>query len=368
MAQQPERPLRTLFLLEDLCYGGTQKQNLALACRLDRDLFAPGILTLTGPTDLDAAARQADVPLYHLGETRKVPSLFFARLGGMLKKLKPDILVPCTALPNIWGRLWGRFLNIPVIVGTVRGGGAPKRQHEWLLRRFASGIVCNSKALAQIMAGMGVPAACLRYIPNGVDTEHFFPHERGQAQNQVIVCVARLARDKDHLTLLKAFAMIAADFPRASLRIVGEGPEEGSLKNYLEQNFPAKLAGRVVFAGASADPALELDNADIFALSSIREGQPNVILEAMACGLPVCATSVGGIPEIVTTNGLLAPARDAGAFAANLRTLLQNPQLGAQMGQYGREMAQRDFSFASMVQKHQDFFQELWQNAKNSLD
>lgn len=353
----PERPLRTLFLLEDLCFGGTQKQNLELALRLDRARFDPHLLTLTGPTDMDA--RAATLPLVHLGKARKVAPLFFLRLGREIERLKPDLLICCTALPNIWGRIWGRLKHVPIIVGSCRGGGAPRRQHEWLLWRLASGIVCNSGQLITAMRKRGVPHAMLRYIANGVDTEHFHPGAPS-ARSQNIVCVARLARDKDHKTLLRAFALIAPKFPAAALTLVGEGPEEQSLRQFAA-TLPPAAASRVHFVGPCADAAPHLARAGIFALSSIREGQPNAILEAMACSLPVCATNVGGIPNLVRDNGLLAPPGDAYAFAAKLETLLANPEQSVAMGARGRSHCVQDFSFASMVQNHQNFFLELWQ-------
>ncbi|MBO4301023.1 MAG: glycosyl transferase family 1, partial [Desulfovibrio sp.] len=96
--------MRVLFLMEDLCYGGTQRQTLELARRLNRNSFHPVMLTLTGPTDLDAVAEEALVELHHMGTTRAVPPCFFAQLPVFLYRLRPDIIVPCTALPNIWGR------------------------------------------------------------------------------------------------------------------------------------------------------------------------------------------------------------------------------------------------------------------------
>lgn len=353
----PDRPLRVLFLLEDLCFGGTQKQNLELALRLDTSTFSPHLLTLTGPTDMDA--RASSLPLNHMGATCGTAPLFFLRLGRQIKKIRPDILVCCTALPNIWGRIWGRIMHVPVIVGSCRGGGAPMRQHEWLLWRLAHGIVCNSWQLVSAMQRRGVPPAILRYIANGVDTDHFRPSAR-HACRQNIVCVARLAADKDHKTLLEAFALLAPKFPAARLTLVGEGPEGEDLRRFAA-SFPSTVANRIIFAGPCADAAPYLESADVFALTSIREGQPNVILEAMACGLPVCATSVGGIPALVRDNGFLTPSRDATAFAKSLESILANPERAATMGATGRARCVEDFSFASMVKNHEKFFLELWQ-------
>lgn len=359
-------PLRVLFLMEDLCYGGTQRQTLELARRLDRQKFTPVMLTLTGPTDLDAAAREAGIELHHLGSGRRVSPIFFLQLALVLHKLKPGIIVPCTALPNIWGRIWGRILRLwggkgagPRVVGTCRGGGGPARQHEKWLWRLADHMVCNSEALKNILSGFGVPQARLSYIPNGVDTSFFSPSAPAPSHREpVILCVARLAGDKDHLTLLRAFELVLKSHPAARLRLVGDGPEEAALKQWAA----AHAAGsRVDFVPGGLDMREHYAAARIFALSSVREGQPNVILEAMACGLPVVATAVGGIPRLVEreVSGLLSPAADAQSMARHCCRLLDDSALCDTMGMAGRQRVERDFSFTAMVDAHEEIFSRL---------
>lgn len=355
--------LNVLFLLEDLCFGGTQRQTLELARRLDRACFVPSILTLTGETDLDGQAREAEITLKHLGASRRVAPFFFLRLGHALLQAKPHILVPCTALPNIWGRLWGRQQRrwVPVIVGTCRGGGSLKRQHERFLWRLTDHLICNSEALQESLQALGVPARHVSYIPNGVDTGFFAPGPDAPSQREpVILCVARLAQDKDHLTLFRAFEEVLRVVPEARLRIVGDGPEQELLRQWAD----SRAAGsRVDFFPGGPDMREHYAAARIFALSSAREGQPNVVLEAMACGLPVCATSVGGIPRLVNenVNGLLSPAGDVARLARNCVDLLSDPQRSDALGRAGRAKVERDFAFTAMVEAHQQLFTRLWE-------
>lgn len=352
--------MRILFLLEDLCYGGTQRQTLELAARLDRRRFVPVMLTLTGPTDLDGLAGHAGIDVHNLGRDRRLAPFFFARLGTALRRLRPDVLVPCTALPNIWGRLWGRALGLPVL-GTVRGGGGPKRQHERFLWRLAQHIVCNSEALYDVLQRLGVPPGRLSHVPNGVDTDVFCAPASSlpvSARPPRLLCVARLAGDKDHPTLLRAFARVLERHPDAVLRLVGDGPEERRLRQWAD----AHPAGRrVEFVPGRPDVREEYDGARLFVLSSVREGQPNVLLEAMSCGLPLCATAVGGIPRLITDgeNGFLCGPGDDAALARQICRLLEDPPLGDRMGQAGRERAVRDFSFARMVAAHEALFERL---------
>lgn len=350
--------IHVLFVMEDLCFGGTQRQMVELACRLDRTRFHVSMLVLTGRTDLDAQVEQAGIRVEYLGRSRKVNPFFFALMPAALKRLAPDVLVPCTALPNIWGRLWGRLLGIP-IVGTVRGGGAPRRQHERFLWRLTDHMVCNSEALADVLSGLGVPAARLTYVSNGVDTERFAPAQPAPSERPpLILCVARLAEDKDHLTLLKGFALLRERHPGVRLRLVGDGPREKELKAWVAEHLPD---GGVEFCPGSPDVRAHYAAARIFALTSVREGQPNVILEAMAAGLPVCATETGGIPRLVTRgeNGLLSPVGDSAAFADNCAALLADPAQGDRFGRAGRQRVERSFSFDAMVAAHEGIFMRL---------
>ncbi|MBQ7585369.1 MAG: glycosyltransferase family 4 protein [Desulfovibrionaceae bacterium] len=353
------QPKRVLFCMEDLCFGGTQRQTLELVKRLDRSRFSPSMLMLTGPTDLDDLANKANISLYYLNNNRKVHPAFFLKLGPMIHKLNPDLLIPCTALPNIWVRILGKLLKIPVI-GTCRGGGSPKRQHERFLWRLTSKLICNSKALAQVLNNIGVPLSHITYIPNGVDTEYFKPSGLKPSERQpLILCVARLCADKDHLTLFKALAQIRPEFPEAKLLLVGDGPLESELKAWATAHPDLPIS----FASGTTDVRPYYHKARIFALSSNKEGQPNVLLEAMSSGLPVCATNVGGIPNLVQdgSTGFLAPKEDSESLAQKLKLLLSQPDLGDQFGQRGRIWVEEHFSFTAMVEAHEQLFLKVLQ-------
>ncbi len=354
---------RIVFLLEDLCFGGTQRQTLQLALRLDRSRFEPVILTLTGETDLDDEARSGGLPVHHMNTGRKVDPFFFLRLCQELQKLDADVLVPCTALPNIWGRIWGCLLKKKCgrplgIVGTVRGGGAPKRQYESLLWRLCDHMICNSQALQDVLRKKGVPAGLVTCIPNGVDTDRFAPADPApEDRDDLIVCVARLCEDKDQATLIHAFEKAAAVNPAARLRLVGDGPWEAKVR---KEASSSPYHDRIEVVPGTQDVRPHLSQAKLFALSSVREGQPNVLLEAMASGLPVCATAVGGIPAMITPrNGLLSPAGDSQALADNMLQILGDRELVRSMSLNNRAKAVSDYSFDAMVSAHEAVFEKL---------
>lgn len=351
-------PLKIVFLMQDLCYGGTQRQTLELARRLDRGRFRPILWTCTGETSLDHLAREYDIPVVHLGIGQRPSPLCLLPMWGKLMGSRPDVLVLCTALPNVWGRILGRLSFLPVIIATCRGGGALVNQHETLLWRLAHHTVCNSTQLYKKLMDIGLPSDRVTYIPNGVDTDYYQPSTLPKREQRILT-VGRFVADKNQVTLLRAFALVLEKFPGASLYVVGEGPQEYTLRRLMGNK---EYGGRAFLLPASDDVRQHYANARIFALSSIREGQPNVILEAMASGLPVVSTDVGGIPTMVQheRSGLLSPANNHVELANNLCRLLDNGELCQRMGEVGRQLAVSNFSFGRMVDGHQQLFERLW--------
>lgn len=350
-------PARLVFLLEDLEYGGTQRQALELARRVDRRRFQVELWVLRAGDDLAPVARDWGLPVVWLARSGWVGPQSLWGLWKRLWQTPPDLLMLLTVIPNIWGRLWGRPARVPVIVGNCRGGAAPWRQHERWLWPLAHHILCNSGILKDLLVSRyGVPPARLTVVQNGVDTEFFQPRSGEQSQGPpVLLCVARLVPDKDHDTLLAAFAHLADRHPDAELWLVGNGPRRPALEHKVQD---LGLSGQVKFLPTTQDVRQLYRQADIFVLSSVAEALPNVILEAMAAGLPVVATRVGGVPEAVASGetGLLVAPRDVAALAGALERLLDEPQTRLAMGRRGRERAVAEFSFDAMVRRHE----ELW--------
>jgi glycosyltransferase involved in cell wall biosynthesis len=353
-------PARVVFLLEDLEYGGTQRQALELARRLDRTRFQVELWVLRAGDDLAPVAREWGLPLVWMARSGWVGPQSLLNLGKRLWQYPPDLLMLLTVIPNIWGRLWGRLARVPFIVGNCRGGAAPWRQHERWLWPCADHILCNSSILKDLLVSRyGLPPARLTVVHNGVDTEFFQPNPNGRGQGPpVLLTVARLVPDKDHDTLLTAFGHLAAQHPGAELRLVGNGPRRQALEQKVQD---LGLSDRVKFLPVGQDLRHLYHQADVFVLSSVAEALPNVVLEAMAAGLPVVSTRVGGVPEAVVpeATGLLVSPRDATGLAAALGCLLDEPGVGRLMGRRGRERVVAQFSFAAMVRRHEEVYSRL---------
>ena len=232
------RPARLVFLLQDLKFGGTQRQALQLARLLDPARFQVEVWLLAAGTNWPPWPG-GGLSLVRLGRQEHVGPAALARLWRRLKNQPVDLLMLLTVVPNIWGRILGRLARVPVIVGNCRGGGAPWRQHERWLWRLAHHVICNSAALSRVLTRLGVPDARLSVIPNGVDTDYFRPApETSQPYPSVVLCVARMVPDKDHDTLIRAFALAAPNFPQAQLWLVGDGPGLAGARRLAEASLP----------------------------------------------------------------------------------------------------------------------------------
>lgn len=228
----------------------------------------------------------------------------------------------------------GRRLGLPVVI-TARGSDInliPQYRHARRLitssARQASALITVSEALKEKLAALDVPATRITTLRNGVDLDRFRPLERAPLRKKlglegtVLLSVGHLAHLKGHDLVLEALRSL----PGATLVVIGEGPLKAALRRQAKRKG---IAERVHFWGAvSHDHLVEYYNAaDVLVLASSREGMPNVVLESLACGTPVVATNVGGIPEVIAAPaaGRIVQRRDSADIADAVKALLRNP-------------------------------------------
>jgi glycosyltransferase involved in cell wall biosynthesis len=202
----------------------------------------------------------------------------------------------------------------------------------WSLRKPAA-LVTVSEAFRRQLLGQGIQPGRIEILQNAVNPDWVgrvqaidaasVRAELGLEGRQVILAVGRLSREKAHSDLISAFQLVRTSHPLATLVMVGDGPERMALENSAGEG--------VLFTGQQRDVSRYFAIADVMALPSLTEGSPNVLLEAMACGVPSVATEVGGVPEIVSheREALLVPARAPEKLAAAIRRVLGEPGLRA---------------------------------------
>ncbi|MFH1137368.1 MAG: glycosyltransferase family 4 protein [Pseudomonadota bacterium] len=352
-----EKQIKLAVLLQDLEFGGTQRYALHLLKHLDRSRFSPELWVLRGgKRDMDGLAGQAGIKVVRFSEASWVDPAALIRLLLRLLTHKPDILYTLTAVPNIWGRVLGRLTRVPALVSGYRG--LLPNQKEKYLWRLSDRIICNARVLRDVMADrFGVDPARVRVIPNAVDTDFFTPPDGPRAQEPTIVYIGRLHEIKDPLTLSRAFKIVCERMPEARLQMIGNGPLGGDLAEYIRAN---KLTENATLIPGQGDVRPFLRQAWVFALTSLREASPNVIIEAMATGLPTAASRVGGVPELVTEGetGRLFEVGDHAALAEILVDLLSDREKRERMGVKAREMVLANHSLRAMVEKTEEVLLE----------
>lgn len=238
-----------------------------------------------------------------------------------------------------------------------------------LLRKQDRLIGCGGAVRQALIDNEGLPASRVDVIYNGVDLEAFAcaePNARDRIRREfqfkaddfVIVQVARLHELKDHLTALRTIAEVRRTVPHVRLLIVGEGDRRDSIESSISE---LNLQNHVQLAGNRNDIGDLLTASDAFLMSSISEGIPLTIIEAMAGRLPVVSTAVGGIPEMIThkQNGFLSPAEDFKSLARHLVSLAQSPALCRRIGEAGRTTAEGQFSLQSMLNGYRRLYEEM---------
>lgn len=364
------RPL-VAHLVYRFAMGGMEHGIVTLINNMPPERFRHSVIALTDYTDFAKSIQTPDVPVIALHKRPGNDFGVHAKLWRLLREMRPAILHT-------------RNLGTMEFQAVAAAAGVPARVHGEhgrdiydidgsnfrynLLRKGMRGFIHHyttvSRDLSDWLARtVGVRTDRLTQIYNGVDTVRFRP--RGDEarsgtlpdgfvpeQGIVIGCVGRMEPVKDHANLVRAFLALLAGFPearrRARLVIIGAGSERERCLEMLRQAGAADLAW---LPGERRDVPELLRSFDIFVLPSLGEGISNTILEAMASGLPVVATRVGGNVELVEEEktGSLVPASDSPALAAVLRLYVDQPRLAARRGDASRECVERKFTIEKMV-------------------
>jgi len=225
--------------------------------------------------------------------------------------------------------------------------------------RNVDSIVSVCKKSSEEILENGFLKETLVEIPNGIDVGKFSGDAfKGKKKLRSITYVGRLDKYKGVNFLLNSFKDVLLKIDNVQLTIVGDGPDESLLRNMAKD---LGIMENVAFKGRQEDIVSELNSTDIFVLPSLSEGMSNVLLEAMACGLPVVATSVGGNQDLITDrlNGILVPPRDSGSLAAVLVELINNEDLTWRLGEEARKTVESNYAMNRIVDAYVELYARL---------
>lgn len=343
--------------------GGQEMVVLSLAANADRARFAPRVLCMHRGGDLTPRFEALGIPVDVLDHPVGDGSLATLRsMTSYLRRYRPAILHTHNPTPHQYGALAAVAAGIPVVVHTKHGRNQLlTAKGLWLERiagRLTNTVVPVSEDAAEVAHTIErVPANRIQVIRNGIAVGAA-PSEPSDAARWRAVHVARLNGVKDQVTLLRAVRLVIDREPRFEMDIVGDGEERLALERLASD---LGIADRVHFHGFQDDVRSYLEQAGQFVLSSVSEGIALTLLEAMAAGLPVVATNVGGNREVVVQGktGLLVPPRDPQAMADAMLSLMADPTKARSLGRAGRERVARDFSLEATVQAYEALYLRL---------
>jgi sugar transferase (PEP-CTERM/EpsH1 system associated) len=348
------RKLLVVHLTLGVEMGGQEKLLVEFARHADRSRFALHVVVMgdRGVLADDIEAEGWPVTALNVPSGLR-PNLIF-RLASLFRRLKADVVHTHDDRPHIYGAPAARLAGVRRIIHTRHGQALGMTARQNFLMRLAARCtdryVCVSKDAARHTIGVGVPARRVTTILNGIDVERFA--YSGPNPTGPVVTVARLSPEKDVPTLLRAAAIAVRQRPDFRLEIAGDGAVMPNLRRLAEE---LSLGEQVTFLGQVRDVAGLLSRASAFVLPSLSEGISLTLLEAMARGLAVVATRVGGNPEVVADGetGLLVPPQSPDALAAALLRLQSHPDQARAMGEAGRRRVETVFDVQRMVREYE---------------
>ena len=361
--------------ITDLDAGGAERQMAELATRVDRARFRPVVYCLGPRPECEEAScvpvlEQAGVEYHVLGGCGARHFLgVTARLTKLLKTQRPAVLQSFMFHANLVGRIAARRAGVPRVVCGIRVAEREKGWHPWLDRLTHSMVdryACVSRAVAEFSRDKGhLPAGKLTVIHNGIDLSGFPADARADLAPQgipagarVVACVGRLARQKGQEWLIRSTRRWLAEVPDCHLLLVGDGPDRARLERCVVQTG---LADRIHFAGYRSDVPAILAASDVLVLPSAWEGMPNIVLEAMATGLPVVASDVEGVRELL---GPLADEQtvshgDEPALTRRLTAILSDASHARALGTANRQRVEQSFSIEHTCRAYEQLWDSL---------
>jgi glycosyltransferase involved in cell wall biosynthesis len=353
--------IRIARVIARLNVGGPAWHAILLTAGLDKTHFPTCLITgvaARGEGDLTGAARIRGVEPIVIPELSRAihpvrDAVALVKLVRILRRFRPEVVHTHTAKAGVLGRLAARLAGVPATVHTfhghvLEGYFSPAASHLFLrmergLARITDRIVAVSPRLRQALLRMGIGRPeQVEVVPLGLDLDRFLHRPRGAAglrsalgvppEAPLLGIVGRLVPIKDHPTLFEAMAQVDG---AAHLVVVGDGERREELGRMAHG---MGMASRIHFLGWRDDMEAILPDLDMVICCSRNEGTPVALIEAMAAGVPVLSTDVGGVGDLIThgETGWLVPPADPAALAAGIRGLLADPDLGRGMAEAAR--------------------------------
>ncbi len=356
-----DKRLTVLHTEASLGFGGQERRILRELEGLDPMRFRGLLLCQPGSR------------LGHVTEERKIPTIWFkmrsafdpvafVKILQLLKRERVDIIHAHSSRDAWLAGAAGKLLGVPVFrtrhLLTPIGG-------PYVYARLTDRVLTVSEDVRRYLISAGVPGEKIIAVPTGIDLKRFDPARTDLADMRarfhlsrdayVIGLVAVLRKAKGHRFLLQAVKRLVPEFPQVKLLIAGTGPQEQNINNLIRE---LGLEAQVLMLGQQDDIPSLLKALDVFVLPAQEEALGTALIEATAMGVPVIATRIGGIPEVLGEAGLLFESEGVDALVNHLRTLIRSPELAARLRVQGAARARELYDENLMVRRTEALYRQ----------
>ena len=356
--------IKITHLCTDSKIGGTETMLLTLLKYSDKSIYQHTVISLLDRGPLLERAQNFGASTFSVKMKNKLDLLALFKLHRYLKNNPPNILQSYLFHSNIIGRILRKALKIPIMISGQRNVDDWRKWYHILADRityrWTNLIISNSIAgKNRLISKEKIPKNKIIVIPNGIDNPPL--NQRKFEKIEKIGVLASLTPKKGHQYLIHAFKKLAQANPNLKLHIAGAGPLKKNLENLCNQ---LKIGKSVIFDGFITNKWDWYPKIDLFILPSLWEGMPVCLLEAMSCELPIVATNVGGVSEIIENeiNGLLIPPKDSDRIVKACQKFIDSPEYAQKTGKQNRENVNLLYSAEKMTQEYQNNYQSLYTN------
>jgi len=372
--------MKIVHVITGLSTGGAEMMLYKLLSRMNADEFDSEVVSLTDDGPIADKIRMLGIPVQALGMKRGIPNpVALFKLTFLLRRKRPDLVQTWLYHSDFIGGMASKIAGNMKTFWSIRQSNidvdSNKRSTIWVAKACAKLsswlpdkiIVCSHAALKSHQA-LGYCMEKMFVIPNGFDLDEFRPDPEARKsvrkelkldENALLVgLVARFDPQKDHRNFIEAAELIREKIPAVHFMLCGEGIDNGNtrLMQWIEKG---QVAGCFHLLGIRKDVSRLVAAMDVAVSSSLGEGFPNVVGEAMACSVPCVVTDVGDSALIVADTGRVVPAKDPGALAAAILGLLQAPPaFREEMGELARQRVKMNYSLDSVVREYEAVFRE----------
>lgn len=372
------RSIRIAHVVKDLGYAGKEAGIVKITSHLDRSRFSVDIVVLNKVYRKQQVETDAFRTIAIRQKRGNDPRVFL-KLARVFAENRHDIVYTHSWNTLLEGFFAAKLARVPALIHGEHG----TFEHSWLKDRLQPAIWKQFDVVTVVSADLRKRMAQqfryenenVRVLLNGIDRRRFFPspglrqefrEKHSLTDHYVIGTVGRFHPVKDQLTLIRGFSAFLQVAPEINAKLVLAGPatHQPTYESCLQLIQELGLEDRTVILPATEEIAPIYNAMDTFVLSSISEGCSNVLLEAMACGVPVVATETGGIPELVThgKNGLLFPVGDAAALGRCLHSLYRDNALRSSLIDAAQQRIATDFTLEKTVKGYEQIYETLYQS------